>query len=125
MKTKNEIENTTEQIVKTKKPTMWVVKGGLQINECSTAETLEQQVERMINNKEPLETGQAPLIYTERKEGVKAEMNIRTDRFEIAIEATNKIQRSYSARREERLEAKKDDKVESSHGKDETTTKTA
>ena len=44
----------------------------------------------------------APELFTERKEGVRASTNIRTDRWEIAIEATDKIAKSYEARREER-----------------------
>lgn len=62
---------------------------------------LEQKIERMISNKEPIKDG-APLIYTERKEGVRASTNIRTDRFEVAIEGMDKVAKSYQARREER-----------------------
>lgn len=80
----------------------------LKVNDSTEAETIEQQVERMVNNKESIKEGTA-LIYTERSEGVRPEMNVRTDRWEIAIEATEKIARSYKARREER-HAKKDDK---------------
>lgn len=79
-----------------------IIKGGMDINEGVKGEPIELQIERMIQNKEPIKDA-APLVYTERKEGVKAEMNIRTDRFEVAIDATTKIQKSYSARREERM----------------------
>lgn len=81
--------------------------------ESTEAETIEQQVERLVNNNEPVE-GQAPLIFTERKEGVRAEMNIRTDRFEIAIDAMDKVAKSYQARREERqamFEKKKEEEL--------------
>lgn len=81
----------------------------LQVNDSTEGETLEQQIERMVSNKEPIKDG-AKLIYTERVEGVKPEMNIRTDRWEIAVEATSKIQKSYSARREER-HSKKEEEV--------------
>lgn len=80
----------------------------LQVNNTTEGETLEQQIERMVTNKEPIKEGTA-LIYTERAEGVKPEMNIRTDRWEIAVEATSKIQKSYSVRREERQNKKKED----------------
>lgn len=60
-----------------------------------------------MSNKEPTDDGQAvPLLYTERSEGIRASTNIRTDRFEIAIDATEKVQKSYKARREERAKAK-------------------
>ena len=98
------------------------IKGGLRVNESSEGETLEQQIERYVNNKEPIE-GEAPLTYTERQEGVKPEFNIRTDRFEIAIEATTKIHASYAARREESraARAEKDGKPDPIHGKEDTT----
>lgn len=97
-----------------------IVQNNLNVNESAEGQTLETQIERMIQNKEPITNAEA-LIYTERKEGVKPEMNIRTDRFEIAIEATDKIQRSYSARREERQKARENDgKTEPLHDTTET-----
>ncbi len=70
------------------------------------AEHLETKIERKISNKEPVEGDHpAPIIFTERKDGVHAAYNIRTDRFEIAIDAADKIAKSYSARREERGKA--------------------
>ena len=35
-----------------------------------------------------------PTIYTEKKDGVQPEFDIRTDRFEIAIDAIDKINQS-------------------------------
>nr|QJB21290.1 MAG: hypothetical protein [Microvirus sp.] len=64
-------------------------------------ETIEQKMERIINNKEPIKDG-APIIYTERKHGVAPQYNIRTDRFEIALDAADNIAKSYMARRENR-----------------------
>lgn len=102
------------------KPEMRITRGGLSINESSEAETIEQQIERMVTNKEPIKDG-AKLLFTERQEGVRAEMNIRTDRWEVAIEATEKIARSYKARREERQKAKEEDgKTEPIQGTTET-----
>ena len=72
-----------------------------------------------MNNKEPLKDG-APMIYTERKAGVLPEHDIRTDRMEIAIDAMDKVEKSYKARRENRGEVKKKDvKDEPLHGKSE------
>lgn len=67
-------------------------------------ETIEQKVERIQNNKEPIKDG-APEIFTERKDGVLAAYNIRTDRWEVACEAMNHVAGSIAAKREERLKA--------------------
>lgn len=67
-------------------------------------ETIEQKVRRIVNNKEPITDG-APLIFTNRKDGVQPEYDIRTDRFEIALGATDKIQKEKIAKRQERLDA--------------------
>lgn len=73
----------------------------LSVNESSEGSTLEQKIERIINNKEAITDG-APIIFTERKEGVLPSYNIRTDRWEIAVEGMDKVHRSYQARREEK-----------------------
>lgn len=49
-------------------------------------ERIEQRVDRIVNNGEPI-VDTAPIIFMERKEGVKSEFNIRTDRWDIAVEA--------------------------------------
>ncbi len=64
-------------------------------------EPIEVKIERIVNNGEPIKDG-APEIYTERKEGVIAAYNIKTDRFEIACEAMDKVEKSVTAKREER-----------------------
>lgn len=82
---------------------------GMHINQSVEGSTIEQKIERLVNNREPIGQGNdsAPIIYTERAEGVRASTNIRTDRFEIAIDAADKIQKSYKAKREERAKANK------------------
>ncbi len=72
---------------------------GLSRYEITEGETLEQAIERRMENKEPLE-GEAPLIYTDRKEGVLAGYNIRSDRFEIALDGITAIQKSKTAKRD-------------------------
>ena len=74
----------------------------ISVNESYEAETLEQKIEKIINSKEPIDET-APIIYTERKKGVQPEYNIRTDRFEIALEAMDKVSSSHKAQREERI----------------------
>lgn len=80
------------------------IEGRLNINTSVEGETIEMKIERIVNNKEPIKDG-APLIYIDRREGVRPSTNIRTDRFEVALDATDKIARSYKARREERAKA--------------------
>lgn len=66
------------------------------------AESLEQKVRRILNNKEPIKDG-APLIYTERKDGVQPSYNIRTDRWDVAIDAMDKVARSQVAKRQAKV----------------------
>ena len=53
-------------------------------------------------NKETITDKGTQLLYQDRKEGVQAAYDIRTDRFEIAVEAMDKVAKSYAARREDR-----------------------
>ena len=72
------------------------------INDSYEGVTIEQKIEKIMNAKEPIDET-APIIYTERKKGVQAEYNIRTDRFEVALEAMDKVSASYQAKREQRI----------------------
>lgn len=60
----------------------------LRINTSEVGELLITKVERVMKNNEPITDG-APIVYTERKDGVRPEHDIRTDRFELAIDATD------------------------------------
>lgn len=63
------------------------------INNSVEGETLEEKLERAMNNGEAMK-GERALIYTEKKEGSLPGHNIRTDRFEIAVEMKEKMQKS-------------------------------
>lgn len=76
-----------------------IQKTTLRANTSYEGETIEQKVARITQNKEPIKDG-APLIYTDRKDGVKEAYDIRTDRFEIAIEAMDKVSKAQRAKRE-------------------------
>ena len=80
-------------------------KTGLNINNSIEGESIERSLERISENKEPIDNSRG-LVYTERKDGVLPAYDIRTDRFELAVEATDKIAKSYLAKREERLKEK-------------------
>ena len=71
-------------------------------NDSIEGETIEMKIERIVNNNEPIGDG-APLVYTERKDGVMAEYDPRTDRFDVAIEAQDKIAKSIDAKRAEKM----------------------
>lgn len=70
------------------------------VNNSYEGETIETKIRRIVNNKEPIHDG-APLVYTERNEGVKPEYNIRTDRWEIAVDAMDAVTRTEIAKREQ------------------------
>ena len=59
---------------------------------CDTTEgeTIEAKVRRVVQNNEPISDG-APIIYTERKDGVIPAYDIRTDRWIIALDAMDKV----------------------------------
>ncbi len=61
--------------------------------------TIEQKVELMVNNGEPLDGGDNELIYTEKADGVLPAYNPRADRFDIAIETVDKINKSNIAKK--------------------------
>lgn len=63
----------------------------------SEGETIENKCARIVENNEPISDG-APLIYTEKGKGVLPEYNIRTDKWEIAQDAMNKVTREKIAK---------------------------
>lgn len=77
----------------------------LNVNTSYEAENLEKRIERITNNGEPI-TDTSPLIYTERKDGVLPDYNIRTDRFEHAIDAMDRVDKMHKAKRAENLKNK-------------------
>lgn len=88
----------------TKKPVIQHPKSQIKINNLYEAEPLEMKLRRkMKGGKVDEEEGDGKtwaIAYTEKKDGVKPEYDIRTDRFEIAREAMETlekgIQLSYS-----------------------------
>lgn len=69
----NKPQNTTIKVVITKE-----------------GESIEEKVMRITTEKTPIKDG-APLMYTDRKDGVLAGSDIRTDRFDVAIDAMHKV----------------------------------
>ena len=75
-------------------------KGLISHNDSSEGETIEIKIERMTTTKEPITDG-APLIYTDRKEGTRPEYDIRTDRFDLALDAMDTVTKVTMAKRAE------------------------
>ncbi|AXH73064.1 MAG: hypothetical protein [Microviridae sp.] len=77
------------------------------LNEKKVGETIEEQVRRMVNNGAPI-GNPVPLIYTERKDGVLPQYDIRADKYDIAIESMTIASKAHSIKREERLKPEKE-----------------
>lgn len=98
------LKKQTNQTTMTRKPAVQHPKSKIQINNLYEAEPLEVKLRRkMKGGKVDEEEGDGKtwaIAYTEKKDGVKPEYDIRTDRFEIAREAMETlekgIQLSYS-----------------------------
>nr|DAP43710.1 MAG TPA: hypothetical protein [Microviridae sp.] len=58
--------------------------------ETYSGETIETKVERVTANNEPITDG-AEIVYTEKKNGVMPEYNVRTDKWEIAQGAMDRV----------------------------------
>lgn len=86
----------------------------------SEGESIEQKMRRIVENKEPISDG-APIIYTEKKDGVLPQFNIRTDKWEVALDAMDKVQASRIAKSKQYMEQleKKGEEMES-NGEDPT-----
>jgi hypothetical protein len=65
--------------------------------EYQEGESIETKVKRITENKEPIKDG-APIIYTNREDGVLPAYNIRTDRWEIAQQAMDSINQANLAK---------------------------
>ena len=88
-------------------------KHNMQPCEVYEGEPIENKVRRIVDEKEPIEDG-APLIYQERKDGVAPQFNIRTDRWDVAIMAMDKVSQAelsrYTKSQENPAEMMKKDK---------------
>jgi len=89
-------------------------------NASTTGEMIETKVARAMKQGEDMGES-APIIYTERSTGVSPAYNIKTDRWEIAIEGIDKIQKSRAARNEENAKVIKLETDKNNDGKAEPT----
>lgn len=89
----------------------------MKVNNSTEGERIEIKCARITKNREPIKDG-APIIHTERKDGVLPEYNIRTDRFELAVEGMDYVHRSHLAKRDERHNPKTEEKPANPAGND-------
>lgn len=62
------------------------------------AEPREVKLRKIISGEASnMDDGVFPTIYTEKRDGVQPEYDIRTDRFEVAIDAMDKINQSVAS----------------------------
>lgn len=73
----------------------------IEVNESAEGQRIEDVVERLLNNNEPL-PADAPLIYTERNNNeVLPEYDITTDRHEIVLDAMNVVEKTTKFKRKD------------------------
>lgn len=77
---------------------------------CEIGESMEEKIRRVTTTKEAIDNS-APMIYTERKDGVLPQYDIRTDRFEIAQNAMDKITATEIAKRQSQEETETEPKT--------------
>lgn len=78
-----------------------IQKSSIQTNKCYEGQSIEDRVELIVNNGESITDG-APTIYTARSEGVQPAYDVRTDRWDVAIDGMDYVSKSRVAQREER-----------------------
>lgn len=57
---------------------------------CEEGENIVTKVRRILDENEPLTDG-APLIFTKKEDGVRPEFDIRTDKWQVAINAMDRV----------------------------------
>lgn len=72
-----------------------------------TGESIEKKIARVLSNKETIKD-QAPLIYTDRKDGVQPDYDIRTDKYEYLVEGHDALAKTRRAKRDNIGKAQKD-----------------
>ena len=77
--------------------------------EFQIGESIEDKVRRITENNEPITDG-APIIYTNRDDGVLPAYNIRTDRWEIAQAAMDAVNQANLAKSKNYGKIDKEDK---------------
>lgn len=77
--------------------------------EFQAGESIENKVKRITENNEPITDG-APIIYTNRDDGVLPAYNIRTDRWDIAQDAMDAVNQANLAKSKDYGKVKEEEK---------------
>jgi len=72
----------------------------LKVNESFEGETIEMRMERVVHNGDDADDG-APSIYTDRADGVLPEYDIRTDKFDLALDGMDAAHKTDLAKRKQ------------------------
>lgn len=75
-------------------------KTNFDVNESVEGQSIEEKMRQATMNGQPIESA-APLIYTDKKDGVLPQYDIRTDRWDIALNVTDKVARTQIAQTQE------------------------
>lgn len=78
----------------------------IQKNESVEGISIEEKIRVALQDNTPIDGG-SPLIYTKRADGVRPEYDIRTDRFDIAIEQADKLANAKLLARQKVIENEK------------------
>lgn len=84
-----------------------------------TGETIERKIERLKNNEGGINEGANELMYDERADGINPLTDVRTDKWDLAIEMLNDKSEKYRKLRDEHL--KDEPEIEPSAIKDQNT----
>lgn len=79
----------------------------IRTNEAYYAESIEEKLRKVMAGADTITEGNE-IIYTERKDGVLPQYDIRTDRFEIALDAMDKCSATHIAKREARIKEREE-----------------
>lgn len=83
------------------KPTRTIIKS----SRLKEGESIESKMRKVFAEGSPIEEI-SPMIYTERSEGVLPMYNIKTDKWDEALTAMDKVAQIHSANREKKEQAK-------------------
>lgn len=82
----------------------------ISVNNSITDEPLEVKIFKIVNSKEPI-SSEAELTYTDKNDGVRPEFNVRTDKFDLAIDAMDKVAKSEIAKSKEAYRKKNEPEI--------------
>lgn len=78
-------------------------KTNFDVNESVEGISIEDKMRNVTLSGEPIDNA-APLIYTDKKDGVNPQYDIRADRWAIALETTDRVTRAQIAKTQEKQE---------------------